>query len=43
MRLILGSASPRRKELLAQLGIVPDAILPPDIDETPKRGELPRP
>lgn len=43
MRLILGSASPRRKELLAQIGIVPDAILPPDIDETPRRGELPRP
>ncbi|WP_028031422.1 Maf family protein [Gemmobacter nectariphilus] len=43
MRLILGSASPRRKELLAQLGIVPDAILPPDIDETPRRAELPRP
>ena len=43
MRLILGSASPRRKELLAQLGIVPDAILPPDIDEDPQKGELPRP
>lgn len=43
MRLILGSGSPRRKELLAQLGIVPDAILPPDIDEDPKRGETPRP
>jgi septum formation protein len=43
MRLILGSASPRRLELLAQLGVVPDAILPPDIDETPQRGELPRP
>lgn len=43
MRLILGSASPRRKELLAQLGIVPDAIIPPDIDEDPKRGELPLP
>lgn len=43
MRLILGSASPRRKELLAQLGIVPDAILPPDIDEDPRKGELPRP
>lgn len=43
MRLILGSASPRRKELLAGLGIVPDAILPPDIDETPQKGELPRP
>lgn len=43
MRLILGSASPRRKELLAQLGIVPDAILPPDIDETPRPQELPHP
>lgn len=43
MRLILGSASPRRKELLAQIGITPDLILPPDIDETPKKGELPRP
>ncbi len=43
MRLILGSASPRRKELLAQLGIVPDLILPPDIDEDPRKGELPRP
>lgn len=43
MRFILGSGSPRRKELLAQLGIVPDAILPPDIDEDPKKAELPRP
>ena len=43
MRLILGSGSPRRKELLAQLGVVPDAILPPDIDEAPRKGELPRP
>lgn len=43
MRLILGSASPRRKELLAQLGLSPDAILPPDIDETPRARELPRP
>lgn len=43
MRLILGSASPRRRDLLAQLGVVPDAILPPDIDEEPRRGELPRP
>ena len=42
-RLILGSGSPRRKELLAVLGVVPDAILPPDIDETPLRGELPGP
>lgn len=42
MRLILGSASPRRLELLAQMGVVPDAVLPPDIDETPRRAELPR-
>jgi septum formation protein len=43
MRLILGSGSPRRKELLAGLGIVPDLILSPDIDEDPRKGELPRP
>jgi septum formation protein len=41
--LILGSGSPRRLEILAQLGVVPDAILPPDIDEDPRKGELPRP
>jgi len=39
--LVLASASARRRELLAQLGIVPDAVDPPDIDETPQRGELP--
>jgi len=43
VRLILGSASPRRRELLAQIGLVPDDIRAPDIDETPARGELPRP
>ena len=42
-RLILGSASPRRRDLLAQIGVVPDAVRPPDIDETPRAGELPRP
>ena len=42
-RLILGSASPRRRELLAQIGLVPDAVMPADIDETPRAGELPRP
>ena len=42
LRLILGSASPRRKELLAQIGVIPDAIRPPDIDESPLRGEVPR-
>ena len=43
MKLILGSGSPRRKELLAQIGFVADAIRPPDIDETPQKAELPRP
>ena len=43
MRLILGSASPRRLELLGALGLVPAAIRPADIDETPRKGELPRP
>ena len=42
MRLILGSGSPRRLELLGQLGIVPDAIQSPDIDETPLPREKPR-
>ena len=39
--LVLASASPRRRELLAQLGIVPEAVDPPDIDETALPGELP--
>ena len=43
MRLILGSASPRRRDLLAQIGVVPSAILPANIDETPHPRELPRP
>lgn len=42
-KLILGSGSPRRLDLLGQLGLTPDAVRPPDIDETPLRGELPRP
>ncbi len=41
-RLILGSGSPRRHELLGVLGLVPDAVRPPDIDETPLKGEVPR-
>ena len=41
-RLILASASPRRLELLAQIGLTPDEILPADIDETPRRAENPR-
>jgi septum formation protein len=39
--LVLASASPRRLELLRQIGIVPDLIDPADIDETPLRNELP--
>lgn len=39
MKLILGSASPRRRELLAQLGLEPLEVRAPDIDETPARGE----
>lgn len=42
-RLILGSGSPRRLELLGQLGLAPDDVRPPDIDETPLKDELPRP
>ncbi len=43
MRLILGSGSPRRRDLLAQIGVVAADIRPPDIDETPRKAELPRP
>src|ERR1700693_724526 len=39
--LVLASASPRRLELLRQVGVVPDPIDPPDIDEMPAPGELP--
>ena len=42
-RLVLASASPRRVELLKQAGIVPDHIIPADIDETALPGELPGP
>lgn len=42
-RFVLGSGSPRRLELLAQLGLAPDEIISPEIDETPRKGELPRP
>jgi len=41
-RLVLGSASPRRLELLKQIGVTPDDIRPADVDETPEKGELPR-
>lgn len=39
--LILASASPRRRELLGRLGVVPDRIIAADIDETPHQSELP--
>ena len=42
MRLILASASPRRLDLLARIGVTPDAIVPADIDESVPPGELPR-
>jgi septum formation protein len=40
--LILASASPRRVDLLRQIGIVPDSIIPADINEVPLKSELPR-
>ena len=43
MKLILGSGSPRRRELLAQIGVEADDIRPPDINEDPHPNELPRP
>jgi septum formation protein len=42
MRLILASASPRRFDLLARIGVTPDAVDPADIDESVPAGELPR-
>ena len=40
--LILGSASPRRLALLAQIGVVPARVVAPDVDETPLKAERPR-
>jgi septum formation protein len=42
MRLILASASPRRLDLLARIGVRPDAVIPADVDESVLKGELPR-
>src|SRR3954451_10914901 len=42
MRLILASASPRRLDILARIGVVPDAVIPADVDEGVPKGELPR-
>ena len=41
-RLVLASESPRRRDLLASIGLTPDIIAPADVDETPLRDELPR-
>ncbi|MGA9865661.1 MAG: Maf family nucleotide pyrophosphatase [Acetobacteraceae bacterium] len=41
-RLVLASASPRRLALLEQIGVVPDDVAAPDIDETPHKAEVPR-
>ncbi len=41
-RLVLGSASPRRLQLLAQVGVTPDRVDPADIDETARKDETPR-
>ena len=43
MRLVLASASPRRLDLLARIGVTPDAVLPAEIDESPSKSELPIP
>ena len=43
LRLVLASSSPRRRDLLAQIGVTPADIRSPDIDEVPRKGELPRP
>ncbi|MEO5640868.1 MAG: Maf family nucleotide pyrophosphatase [Sphingomicrobium sp.] len=43
MKLVLASASPRRLDLLARIGVVPDAIDPADLAEDVLKGELPRP
>jgi septum formation protein len=40
--LVLASSSPRRRDLLARIGVVPARVESPDIDETPRAGELPR-
>lgn len=40
--IILASSSPSRLQLLKQVGIIPDQIIPADIDETQKKGEIPK-
>jgi len=40
--LVLASASPRRLDLLRQIGVEPNAVVPADVDEAPRVRELPR-
>ena len=40
-RLVLASSSPRRRELLALIGVTPDDVVAPEVDETPRPGETP--
>ena len=42
VQFVLASASPRRRDLLRQIGLVPDRVDRPGVDETPARGEVPR-
>jgi septum formation protein len=42
LKLVLASGSPRRLQLLAQIGVEPDRLFPVTIDEAPKKSELPR-
>lgn len=42
LRLTLASASPRRLDLLARIGVIPDSVIPAEIDESPLKAELPR-
>ena len=43
MKLVLASTSPRRLDLLARIGVVPDRVAAPDVDEDPRKAELARP
>jgi septum formation protein len=42
LQLVLASSSPRRRDLLSRVGVVPVRIASPNIDESPRKGEIPR-